>query len=82
MKKISSVKIGETVRLVEMNGCMAHRRENIRTGIVTAFLRKQIYGSVGDQYLVRIRLEDNNDIERIAEDRLWTEFEGVLEYRG
>lgn len=72
---------GEHVRIVEMNGCMAHSRENIRDGVVRRFVTRQVYGDSQLRSYAVIQLQDGTLMERVAEPNLWFEFEGVLEYR-
>ena len=78
-----NLSVGERVRIVTMNGCMAHVRENPREGIVVKiFSKKKVYGDDFEKYkYVTIKLDDGTIIEKCAEPRLWNIHDGLPEYR-
>lgn len=76
-----SPRFGELVRVVEMNGCMAHVRSNVAYGRVDAHVRRNVYGSPQPVEYVRIQMDGGTTEELPAEPRLWTHHDGMLEYR-
>ena len=74
------VRMGQRVRLVRMDGCMAHVRNDIREGTVVGFAKKNIYGSDRIHEYVQIKLDDNRMMERLTDPSLWIVHEGVAEY--
>lgn len=76
------VEFNDRVRIVSMNGCMGHVRDGAREGVVIGFETKRVYGSGGHKYrYAKIRLDNDDVIERCAEPRLWSQHEGLPEYQ-
>lgn len=81
-RQLSAVRMGETVRLVQMDGCMAHVRGRLVQGVVVGLSMKQVYGSPALLPWASIRLDDGSLDERCAEPRLWfRHVDGIMEYR-
>jgi hypothetical protein len=81
-RQLSALRMGETVRLVQMDGCMAHIRGRLVEGVVVGFAMKQFYGSAQRVPCVSIKLSDGSIDERCAEPRLWfRHVDGIMEYR-
>lgn len=75
------LKRGQVIRIVQMDGCMAHVRNNVRVGEVTGFIVRTPYGLNGPFKYVQIRLVTGQQVEYPAEPRLWNQFtDGVWEY--
>lgn len=81
--KRCAVKAGDHVRIVRMDGCMAHVRGDVKTGTVEGVSGKQKYGDSILRPYASIRLEDGSIDERCAERGCWwpNESDGVMEYR-
>jgi hypothetical protein len=78
----SAVRTRERVRLVQMDGCMATVRNNIREGEVTGIKIKQVHGDTDMRPWAIIRLDDGTTVQRCAEDSNWIRHEdGTMEYR-
>jgi hypothetical protein len=72
------------VRIVRMDGCMAHVRGNVRNGVIIGFIDRTIYGGGKKMYrFAQIEMRDGRIEERVAEDRLWhqNETDGIWEYQ-
>ncbi len=81
-RQLSGVAMGETVRLVQMDGCMAHIRGRLVQGVVVGLSMKQVYGSAQLLPWASIKLDDGSLDERCAEPRLWfRHVDGIMEYR-
>jgi hypothetical protein len=81
-RQLSALRMGETVRLVQMDGCMAHVRGQLVEGVVVGLCMKQVHGSAQRSPWVSIRLADGSLDERCAEPRLWfRHVDGIMEYR-
>lgn len=81
-KQESVLKIGERVRLVQMDGCMAHIRGRIEEGSVVGLDMKQNYGDIKMRPWASIRLQDGSLSERCAEPSQWFRHtDGIMEYR-
>jgi hypothetical protein len=76
-----AVNIGQHVRIVEMRGCMADVRYDPRVGEVIGFERRVPYGTTWEYEFAKIQLTDGTIEKRVTEPRLWTEYEGMMEYR-
>ena len=76
--------LGCRVRIVSMNGCMAHVRENIREGVIIKFFENKGPGFSGvtreERKYVLIKLDNDNRIARPAVSRLWTMNDNLPEY--
>jgi hypothetical protein len=78
----SAVRTHERVRLVAMDGCMAHVRGQVQEGMVTDIIVKQVYGDTHMRPWASIRLDEGTTVERCAELNNWTRHEdGTMEYR-
>ena len=76
------IKVGDRVRIVSMNGCMAHARDDPREGTVTRIDTKRIYGSGTSKHrYAQIRLDSGDIIEKCAESGPWSIYEGLPEYQ-
>jgi hypothetical protein len=79
---MANIRKHEYVRIVEANGCMAHRLENPRHGVVEKVVHKKLGG--GNDTLwprAQIRLLDGTLTELPAEVQYWTPMEdGVATY--
>ncbi len=75
------LKKGFRVRLVKMDGCMAHVRGEVREGTITGYTSKQLHGDTKERNFVVIKMDDGTEEERESEPQLWIQNEGVLEYR-
>jgi hypothetical protein len=77
------VKSGQRVRLVQMDGCMAHVRGRVDEGTVEALETKTVYGDSTERPYARIRFDDGRIEDRCAERHCWypNETDGVMEYR-
>jgi hypothetical protein len=73
--------IGQRVRLVQMDGCMATVRNNIREGVVTGFIKRKLYPEDRPTEMAVVRLDNGEVVERVNSRSLWLEHEGMLEYR-
>jgi hypothetical protein len=81
-QQAAAVQVGERVRLVQMDGCMAHIRGKIEEGIVEALDMKQAYGDSQLRPWATIRLADGSSSERCALPSDWFRHsDGVMEYR-
>ena len=81
-RQLSAVAIGETVRLVQMDGCMAHIRGRLVQGVVVGLSMKQCSGDTQLRPWASIRCDDGSLDERCAERRLWfRHVDGVMEYQ-
>ncbi len=72
---------GNRVRIVSMNGCMAHSRENPREGVIISIIKKKVYGDTKERPYAQIQLDNGNLTEKCAEPHLWTSHDGLPEYR-
>lgn len=80
--QLSAVRMGETVRMVQMDGCMAHVRGRFVQGVVVGLSMKEVYGSAQRLPWASIRLDDGSYDERCAERRLWfRHVDGIMEYQ-
>lgn len=78
----NQIGINDRVRIVAMNGCMAHTRDNVREGVVIGFETKPVLGSGGHKHrYAKIRLDNGEILERCAESRFWSVYEGLSEYQ-
>lgn len=78
----SAVRTRERVRLVQMDGCMATVRNNIREGEVIGISVKMVHGDTDMRPWASIRLDDGTTVQRCAEPNNWTRHEdGTMEYR-
>lgn len=59
---------------------MATIRKNVREGVITGFIYDKPYGTTVVHKLAQIKIGDHI-VYRVAEPRLWTEYDGLLEYR-
>ena len=75
------MRIGQRVRIVEMDGCMAHVRGKAEEGIVIGIIREQVYGDTRKRPYAQIALDNGRNTKLCAEPQLWTEYEGAQEYR-
>ncbi len=75
------IHIGDRVRIVTANGCMAHVRDNPREGTVVRFVERKVYGSISKVRYTQIRLDNGDIIEKCAEPGLWSMHEGLPEYQ-
>lgn len=81
-RQLSAVQMGETVRLVQMDGCMAHVRGRLVQGVVVGLSMRQIYGDTQLRPWASIRLDDGSLDQRCAERRLWfRHVDGIMEYQ-
>lgn len=81
-RQLSALRMGETVRIVQMDGCMAHVRGRLVEGVVVGFAMKQVYGDTERRPWVSIKLSDGSLDERCAEPGLWfRHVDDVMEYR-
>lgn len=81
-RQLSAVAIGETVRLVQMDGCMAHVRGRLVQGVVAGLSMKRCYGDSQLRPWASIRFDDGSLDERCAERRLWfRHVDGIMEYQ-
>jgi hypothetical protein len=78
----SAVRVGERVRIVEMNGCMAHVRGRVQAGTVIGISSAPVYGDWGYKIpWADIKLDEGYITKRSAEPRLWTRHEdGTMEH--
>jgi hypothetical protein len=74
-------KKGQRVRLVRMDGCMAHIRGDVRGGAIVEMLETVFYGSSQVVPVVRIRMDNDALEERVALRSQWTLHDGLWEYR-
>jgi hypothetical protein len=75
--------LGQTVRLVRMDGCMAHIRGEVKMALVTGFVKRSLYdGNAGGRLtkMVQLKLDDGSVIERVAEPSEWFQVDGALEH--
>lgn len=84
MKPIK-LRVGNRVRVVEANGCMAHVRENPREGVVIDFVEQKglLWTTTPkvEKTYARIRLDSGEIIEKCSAPRLWTKHDGLPEYQ-
>lgn len=78
--------VGQTVRVVEMRGCMAHVRGEVREGTITDVVERVLYDGTPTGHptlMVLITTAAGEQLAQVAERRLWwpNEDDGVLEYR-
>lgn len=73
--------VGIRVRIVSMNGCMAHARENLREGVITEIIKKKVYGDTREGPYAQIQLDNGDFIEKCAEPWFWTIFDRLPEYQ-
>lgn len=77
-----AVRVGERVRIVQMEGCMAHIRTDVRSGHVQEINAKTVYGDTELRPLVLVALDEGGFITLCAEQSNWTRTDdGVMEYR-
>lgn len=76
------LRLGERVRTVYMQGCMAHVRGESKEGVLEYFQYKNVYGggTRGERY-AHIRFDDGTEADLPANSRLWVEHDGLPEYR-
>jgi len=76
------VKVGDRVRIVTANGCMAHTRDNPREGTVVIKFSQKLHGGGDELYeYFRIRLDSGELVEKPANFGYWNLCEGLPEYR-
>ncbi|MBI2068527.1 MAG: hypothetical protein HYT67_00235 [Candidatus Yanofskybacteria bacterium] len=64
------VKVGDRVRIVTANGCMAHTRDNPREGTVVKKFSQKLYGGGNELYeYFQIRLDSGELVEKPAKCR-------------
>lgn len=79
---VTSLKIKDRVRIVQMNGCMATVRNNERLGTVVDFHSIDTYGLPTPQLNVGIMLDTGYYVKRPADPRLWSILhDGIPEYQ-
>lgn len=75
------VHVNQRISIADMNGCMAHIRENPRYGTVEQIRWKRVTGDSQHRPWATIRMDDGTIEERCAELPNWIEYEGIMEYR-
>lgn len=75
------MRVGSRVRIVTMNGCMGHIRDNPREGVVIEINLKKVCGDTAKRKYAKIKLDDGTVIKKCAEPRLWTNYDGLPEYQ-
>jgi hypothetical protein len=81
LKRPNDLMVGQRVRLADMNGCMAHRRENVRDGEIISLTRKKVSGDFQERWYADIKLTSGEIVSRCADRYLWTMHDGILEYQ-
>ena len=83
--RLIKLRVGDKVRIVQMNGCMAHVRDNPREGVVIDFVEKKglLWTSMPrvEKTFAKIRLETGELIEKCSAPRLWIKHDGLPEYQ-
>lgn len=83
--KFFFLRIGQRVRVVRYDGCMAHVRVVENEGKIIGFENKNLYdGNSGgcDAVMARIQMDDGAIQQRVAEpSEWWKHDDGVMEYR-
>lgn len=75
------ISLGDRVRIVSMNGCMAHIRENIREGQIVSVRQHRPKGALKEYTFATIQLDNGETVEKCAESRLWNLHNGLPEYQ-
>lgn len=80
-----TLRIGERVRIVRADGCMAHIRNDPREGVVINIRKEKVYGGDSvpypDNIYAEIRLDDGKIVKKCAVRRLWTVHDGLPEFQ-
>lgn len=76
------IDVDDRVRIVTMNGCMGHVRDNPREGSVAEIEMKTLHGGGSQKFrYAKIKLDNGEVEEKSAEPRFWSMHEGLPEYQ-
>lgn len=74
--------VGSRVRIVDMDGCMAHVRGKVEEGRIELVTDRRVYGDTSDRPWASIRMTNGQMTARCLDQHLWTRGDdGVMEYR-
>lgn len=76
------IDVGDRVRIVTANGCMAHIKNNPREGTVIEIEEKKLYGGGFKKFrYAHIKLDSGCVIEKPAEPRFWLVCDNLPEHQ-
>lgn len=77
---MSNFYIGQRIRIVKIDGCMAHRRGLTREGRIQLFYHHRPWGASQNMRFARIQMDDGTIEERPVETGDWSMFDSRWEY--